>query len=444
MFACYSLYHKFAFEGPPFPCLWYPKGFAIEWPLPSKCPCLCHRRDFAIEVLLHSKCLCLCHEGLCHQRAFAHMPSKGYCLCLWRAFALEWPSPLLSKNVCLRSTFAFAFAIEGPLHWKCLCLCHRRPLPMLSKSYCLCFWRAFALGWPSPLLPKSFCLRRDFAFGIEGLFPSKCPWLWHRRAFCFKVPFPSKPSKGLFPWSQRSTYNASNYSMTSLAFATEGTLPHWRAFVIEGPLPLKSFCFRMTFAFAFQGADYMESFQPELHEFLQGKVPSKVKARALWRQRPFDGKGPSIATCKGTSMANARALWRQKGPSMAKERAFCWQRPFEGKDISKAKAVRRQNVNCTDCNKRTSSLLTISRVLTAGSEILHYQRVYVGGCCSSLIRCMWSIGFKEKALGKQRQGRFEAKGPSMGKAKAVRRQRLVESKDEGHSKARLITRDSIQ
>jgi hypothetical protein len=57
---------------------------------------------------------------------------------------------------------------------------------------------------------------------------------------------------------------------------------------------------------------------------------------------------------------------------------------------------------------------------------------------------MWSIGFKEKALGKQRQGRFEAKGPSMGKAKAVRRQRLVESKDEGHSKARLITRDSIQ
>jgi hypothetical protein len=36
-----------------------------------------------------------------------------------------------------------------------------------------------------------------------------------------------------------------------------------------------------------------------------------------------------------------------------------------------------------DCNKRTSSLLTISRVLVRlGRRILHYQRVYVGGCCS--------------------------------------------------------------
>jgi hypothetical protein len=60
-------------------------------------------------------------------------------------------------------------------------------------------------------------------------------------------------------------------------------------------------------AAAVKAMEYFEALYVEC--WLQGKGSSKVKA--LPWQRPFDGKDPSIATCKAS-----------KGPSMAKERAF--------------------------------------------------------------------------------------------------------------------------
>jgi hypothetical protein len=44
----------------------------------------------------------------------------------------------------------------------------------------------------------------------------------------------------------------------------------------------------MTFAFAFQGADYMESFQPELHEFQPGswaEISARPKDKILLKPK---------------------------------------------------------------------------------------------------------------------------------------------------------------
>jgi hypothetical protein len=51
---------------------------------------------------------------------------------------------------------------------------------------------------------------------------------------------------------------------------------------------------------------------------------------------------------------------------------------------------------------------------------------------------MWSVGFKEKALRRQRH--FDGKGSSLTKAKALRSQSLFEIKDEGTSKRKTARR----
>ena len=61
------------------------------------------------------------------------------------------------------------------------------------------------------------------------------------------------------------------------------------------------------------------------------------KEKSLRRQRPFDGKDPSIATCKGTSMA-------MQGHFEGKKNSLRWQRKehFEAKSPWLAKTFRRQ------------------------------------------------------------------------------------------------------
>ena len=104
-----------------------------------------------------------------------------------------------------------------------------------------------------------------------------------------------------------------------------------------------------------------------------------------------------------------------------------------GKSSSKAKAVRKQSVNCT----------TVTSKYPLFSQSLESWYGKVGECCItgesrmevvvadkameySLKHYMWSPGFKEKALRWQRQGPFESEGHFDGKgvsmAKVLRRQ----------------------
>jgi hypothetical protein len=124
----------------------------------------------------------------------------------------------------------------------------------------------------------------------------------------------------------------------------------------------------------------------------EGKSPSMAKARALWRQRRFVAMAKALRSQKeehfegkGPSMAKARALWRQrrfdgngKGPSKPKGRALWRQTPFDGKGKCKGTLLQSYNAKSAlhDCNKKTSSFLTITRVLVRlGRKMLHCQRV---------------------------------------------------------------------
>jgi hypothetical protein len=68
------------------------------------------------------------------------------------------------------------------------------------------------------------------------------------------------------------------------------------------------------------------------------------RQRALWRQKPFNGNGPSLAKALRWPR---QGPFDGKGPTVAKARALWRQRPINGKG----------------CNKKTSSFLTITRVL---------------------------------------------------------------------------------
>ena len=138
----------------------------------------------------------------------------------------------------------------------------------------------------------------------------------------------------------------------------------------------------------------------------ESKDSSKAKTKAILRQRPFKGKG--------------------KGPSKA--RALRMQRPYDDKGKRRPKA----KCELYDCNKQTSSFLAITPVLvrlgrrccvTGESMSGIFQRLKLKRWSSLKLR-MWSIGFKEKALRRQREGHLEGKDASMkdrSQANALRR-----------------------
>ena len=111
-------------------------------PLPSKglclqkCPSFCNRRAFVLKVNLP-------------------LPSKGLCLRMAFVFA---------KSLCLRRALAFAIegqiAIDGLGRQSALTFGFEAPMPLLSKGYCLCLRRAFALEWPLPFQSKGLCLQK--------------------------------------------------------------------------------------------------------------------------------------------------------------------------------------------------------------------------------------------------------------------------------------------
>jgi hypothetical protein len=102
---------------------------------------------------------------------------------------------------------------------------------------------------------------------------------------------------------------------------------------------------------------------------LHGKGKGTLNAKALRWQRPLD---------KGTLRSKA-LRWQSpcddKGKGSLKAKAIRWQNLSDIKGKGRA-ALRRQTYELYDCNKQTSSFLTITRALVRlGRSVLHYQRV---------------------------------------------------------------------
>ena len=118
---------------------------------------------------------------------------------------------------------------------------------------------------------------------------------------------------------------------------------------------------------------------------LRRQRPFDGKSRSRARQRPFDGKGPSLSKVfrqqslsKAKDLRWQKALRRQK-PLATIANAIRRETPFDDKRPSMTNALRWQKQRPSkgkselyDCNKQTSSFITITR-------ILHWYG-WVGGC----------------------------------------------------------------
>ena len=171
-----------------------------------------------------------------------------------------------------------------------------------------------------------------------------------------------------------------------LCFAFEGPLPSPSkglcrqsslAFAIEGRLPMKGLFHRIAFAFA-----------------IEVSWPTKGLWLRWQMQGHFEGKDPSMA----------KALRRQ--------------RPFQGKNLMKIKAKAVRNKGCRKSNilfshNRSTLGTAWSEDVAAEKAMEHFEALY----------CMWSVGYKEKAIrGNIVRPRLSGngKGPVKGKGKSLR------------------------